>query len=75
MTDLDARLLAAHDRGDAPALVALYQEAALATQDETAKGFYLTHALVFALELGHPETAELRKKLVAMNRETPVTDP
>ena len=73
MTDLDAQLRAAHDSGDAPALVALYQQAALATKTPDARGFYLTHAFIFALETGHPETAGLRAQLVAMGRELTVS--
>jgi len=70
MTDLDARLLAAHDSGDIRALVALYREAAEAANTETARAFYLTHAHVFALEINHPDTAALRAGLIAMGRET-----
>lgn len=72
MRDLDARLLDAHAQGDIAALVTLYREAANATSDDAARGFYLTHAHVFALELGHPDTAELRAELIRMGRETPL---
>lgn len=72
MKDLDVRLLAAHAREDTPALVALYDEAAQGTQDATARGFYLTHAYVFALELGHADAARLRAQLIEMGRETPL---
>jgi len=55
MSDLDQRLLSAHAAGDYPALVSLYREAAEASTDADAAGFYLTHAYVFALELGHAD--------------------
>lgn len=70
MRDLDARLLDAHDRNDLSALIALYREAAECTADETARGFYLTHAHVFALEAGAPCADDLRARLIAMGRET-----
>lgn len=69
MTGLDARLLDAHARGDRQALIRLYAEAADQANDETACGFYLTHAYVFALEAGAPEAAALHARLVAMGRE------
>ena len=73
MNDLDARLLAAHAADDRAALIALYTEAADTATDETATGFYLTHAYVFALEAGDPRTADLRARLVAMGREEVTT--
>jgi len=72
MNDLDARLLAAHAAHDLPALVALYRQAADATDTEAACGFYLTHAHVFALEMGHPDTQALRAALIELGRETPL---
>lgn len=69
MTDLDARLLDAHHRDDRPALVTLYREAADAAEDTNAEGFYLTHAYIFALELGHPEKDVLHHRLKATGRE------
>ena len=69
MSDLDARLLAAHAADDRPALIRLYAEAADAAVDADARGFYLTHAYVFALEAGAPEAEQLRAQLVAMGRE------
>ncbi|MCY4334083.1 MAG: hypothetical protein OXC60_05360 [Litoreibacter sp.] len=67
--ELDTRLLAAHARGDRSALIALYTEAANGTDSDEAKGFYLTHAYVFALEAGDSRITELRQTLVEMGRE------
>ena len=75
MTGLDARLLEAHGRGDLVALVALYLEAADAAVDADAEGFYLTHAHVFAMELGHPQTEALRARLIAAGREESLGTP
>lgn len=72
MSDLDTRLLDAHARGDTAELVTLYSEAADAATDDAARGFYLTHAHVFALELGHPDTERLRAELIKMGREMPL---
>lgn len=66
---LDARLLAAHAAGDKTALVALYTEAADAAEDIDAACFYLTHAYVFALDIGHPAVASLHTRLKAEGRE------
>ena len=71
MSDLDARLLAAHAAGDQSQLVQLYTEAADHATSDQAAGFYLTHAYIFALELGHPDAPALRARLVDMGRETP----
>ena len=70
MSDLDARLLAAHAAGDRVALVALYRQAADAA-DGDARGFFLTQAYVFALETGHNEAADLRAALINLGREPP----
>ena len=72
MKDLDVRLLAAHARDDTPTLVTLYDEAAQGSVDATARGFYLTHAYVFALELGHTDASRLRAQLIEMGREIPL---
>lgn len=72
MTTLDERLLSAHETGNKHALVQLYVEAADQSTDETARGFYLTHAYVFALELGSDAAPELRRRLIGMGRETPL---
>jgi hypothetical protein len=68
MTPLDERLLEAHERDDKPALVALYSEAAEAANSEEAQGFYLTHAYVFALDIGAAEAPALRQRLKDMGR-------
>lgn len=72
MSDLDSRLLAAHERDDKRALVRLYGEAAEAAKDVDTCAFYLTHAHVFALELGLPVAEDLRAKLIALGREEPL---
>jgi hypothetical protein len=69
MSDLEARLLAAHAAGDKIALVALYTEAADAAESGDAAGFFVTHAYIYALELGHADAPALRGRLVAMGRE------
>ncbi len=69
MNDLDAQLLAAHEVGDVAALVGLYEQAARNAQDEDARGFYLTHAYVFALEAGDVKADALRAELIKMGRE------
>ena len=66
---LDTRLLAAHAARDHVALVTLYHEAAEQAQDTNARGFYLTHAYVYALEQGHPMAPDLHALLRDMNRE------
>lgn len=72
MSDLDDKLLKAHDRGDAQDLSALYTQAADRVADEDAQGFFLTHAYVFALEAGLPQAPALRRRLIAMRREAPL---
>lgn len=71
MNDLDARLIKAHEKGDRPALVALYQEAAQAAPTKDAAAFYMTHAYVFALEAGLDIAPALRDWLIDAGRETP----
>lgn len=68
MNDLDARMRAAHEAGEGAALIALYSEAALTAASDMARGFYLTHAFVHALEAGDARAAELRAELRAMGR-------
>ncbi len=73
MSDLDARLLAAHDADDGATLVTLYTEAADRAATVDAAAFYLTHAHVHALERGDPGAPALRARLVAMGRDSPDT--
>ncbi len=68
MSGLDARLLDAHARHDHPSLVKLYAQAAETAHDTDAACFYLTHAYIFALELGHPDTTALHAQLAAHGR-------
>lgn len=75
MTDLDRDLLAAHAAGDISALVALYTHAAQAANNTDQAAFYLTHAHVFAMEIGHPDTPALRQRLIDMGRESPLSAP
>lgn len=72
MTTLDTRLLAAHDANDTVALVDLYTQAADQSDDIDAACFYLTHAYVFALELGSPMAVILRARLICHGREPSV---
>ncbi|MGZ2257719.1 hypothetical protein [Roseobacter sp. A03A-229] len=69
MSDLDARLLAAHEADDRTALVQLYSEAADLAESDDARAFYLTHAYVFALDIGAAQAETLRQALVALGRE------
>lgn len=66
---LDEDLLGAHARGDQRGLIALYRIAADQAELMEAKAFYLTHAFVFALELGDDAAEELRLSLVKMGCE------
>lgn len=69
---LDAALLAAHAVGDGAGLVGLYAKAAdraEAEDDVDAACFYLTHAYVFALEVGDPAADHLHRRLKAHGRE------
>ena len=69
--DLDRDLCAAHDSGDLNALIALYTLAADRAEAEEAAGFYLTNAMVFALEAGRREAATLHQRLVKIGRSDP----
>ncbi|MBY6114347.1 hypothetical protein KUW09_07705 [Mameliella alba] len=69
MRALDDLLLSAHDADDRPALVGLYEQAADTANDLDAACFYLTHAYIFALELGDPRAATLHARLMAEGRE------
>lgn len=66
---LEAQLLAAHAAGDPHALVQLYTQAADAAATEEARGFFLTHAYVFALESGDAKAQDLHQRLVDLGRD------
>ena len=72
MITLDAQLLVAHDMNDIAALVDLYTKAADQSDDVDAACFYLTHAYVFALELGSHKAVILRERLITHGREPTV---
>lgn len=69
MTDLDARMIAAHEAGDAGALIRLYTLAAEHANSLDAACFFLTHAYVFALEAGAAAAADLHARLISHGRE------
>ncbi len=71
MTDLQERLLAAHEADDKPHLVTLYTLAADAAEDIDAACFFLTHAYVFALDVGDERALSLAKRLAEHGREPP----
>ncbi len=65
-------MLVAHDACDKAALVELYQQAAdrrEAAGDIDAACFYLTHAYVFALDLGQDDAVNLYRRLKYFGRE------
>ena len=66
---LDQQMLAAHENGDHRMLVGLYTQAADLAQDVDAECFFLTHAYVFALELGDARAPDLRSRLQRHGRE------
>ncbi|MGB5559808.1 MAG: hypothetical protein WBN04_17585 [Paracoccaceae bacterium] len=70
--DLDHRLLQAHAHADKQALIGLYRQAAdlnEASQQIDAACFYLTHAYIFALDVGAAEARDLHARLKARGRE------
>jgi len=72
-TELDQALLQAHARVDKQALVSLYRQAGDAAEREgdiNAACFFLTHAFVFALEIGSPDAECLNRRLVEKGRAT-----
>ncbi len=72
MSKLHDALLEAHEAGDGPRLIELYQQAgdeAEARGDVGAACFFLTHAYVFALEEGSSHAAPLHRRLKAHGRE------
>ena len=63
---LNHALCAAHAEGDLVKLVALYRTAGEFSEDAgdiDAACFYLTHALVYALEIGAPDAMALEDRL------------
>ena len=66
---LDAELLAAHAAGDVEALITLYTRASEQAVQDVARGFYLTHAYVFALEAGDARAEYLARELRKMGRQ------
>ena len=71
---LDRSILDAHARGDVSALIDLYRQAADMHENQgdiDAACFFLTQALVYALQAGSPAKRELRSRLATHGRETP----
>ena len=68
LAQLDADLLAAHGSGQTGALIDLYAEAADLRPE--ARAFYLTHAMVFALDRGDPRAEALKAELIALGCES-----
>lgn len=69
MSDLNERILIAHETGDHYALVDLYAAAAEQSTDLDARCYFLTIANVFALEQNHPRQTELHDELKRHGRE------
>lgn len=71
MSDVNAALLAAHKAHDLATLIQLYTQAAddKEAEDPNAACFFLTHAFVFALELGDPRAQIINARLVSYGRE------
>ncbi|MGB5865450.1 MAG: hypothetical protein WBG95_14270 [Sulfitobacter sp.] len=67
---LDTALIAAHEADAHETLVDLYMRAAARAGDIDTACFHLTHAYIFALELGDARAVDLRDQLVAHGRET-----
>jgi len=67
--DLNLRLLAAHAAGEKAALVTLYGEAAEGADDIDAACFFLTHAYVYALDIGDDRARTLHARLFQHGRE------
>jgi len=68
---LDAALLKAHAAGDLEALIRLYTQAGDAAEargDTEEACFFLTHAFVFALELGSTDAKPLNARLAENGR-------
>ena len=65
---LDDQLLQAHAEDDRRALVGLYEEAADQASELDAECFYLTHAYIFALDVGDRRSEKLATRLAAHGR-------
>jgi len=65
---LDQQLLKAHAAKDHKALAELYEVAANETVDEDTSSFFLTQALVFALETNAPNQNRLASRLKKTGR-------
>lgn len=68
---LEARLLAAHAAGDTEGLAGLYAEAARMSQTDgeaNRAAYFLTHAMVFALETGARDAEAYALQLRALGR-------
>lgn len=63
MNDLNTQLINAHACGDSSALVTLYASAADQAATVDAACFFLTHAYIFALDLGHADITRLHARL------------
>ncbi len=77
LSDLDRPMLEAHGRGDWPALVSLYTQAAdfcESAGNVDAACFYLTQAFIFALQTGATETNALQARLWRHGREASPDD-
>jgi hypothetical protein len=68
MSELQRRLLFAHEEDDRKSLIALYTEAADQSNDIIEWSFFLTHAFVFALEAGDMRAPLLHDRLREMGR-------
>lgn len=68
MSELQSRLLVAHEKDDRAGLIGLYTEAADRANDLIERSFFLTHAFVFALEAGDIRASLLRERLREMGR-------
>ena len=61
---LNDKILRAHRNKNLSLLVELYDEAADAVLTHHEQNFFRVQAYIYALEVGHPLTPVLRKKLV-----------
>ena len=68
MSELQSRLLVAHEKDDRAGLIGLYTEAADRANDLIERSFFLTHAFVFALEAGDIRASLLHERLREMGR-------